>query len=384
MIAPELENSASLADSPPSPDDVGVQVPRGGADGGRPRRDRWRGVAAAGNGGPAGAVRARRSHNADRGRVARRPRRLAREQAALRRVAELVARGAALAEVFDAAAAEASRLLDGVVTDLFRFDDGVATVVAARSCVGGSEHADRRGHGHRPATTGRRPAAAVHDGRDRSSRRGPRARHRGRRRCACHRGGAGVGRADLQHARRSAAGRHRKPAGRVRRARAAAIANAENKAKLRASRARVVATADEARQRLQRDVARRRPAAARPDGARAEARSGRGGPGGGPGRPRAGGARARRARDGGAARPRPRDPPGCAEPWRSSCRHRLSDRATRTARRPGRHRSATWTAAERDRGQRLLRGRRGVDERGQARTGDRGPGNRQRGGRHGW
>jgi signal transduction histidine kinase len=35
---------------------------------------------------------------------------------------------------------------------------------------------------------------------------------------------------------------------------AAAIANAENKAKLRASRARVVATADEARQRLQRDV----------------------------------------------------------------------------------------------------------------------------------
>ena len=35
---------------------------------------------------------------------------------------------------------------------------------------------------------------------------------------------------------------------------AAAIANAENKAKLRASRARVVATADETRQRLQRDV----------------------------------------------------------------------------------------------------------------------------------
>jgi signal transduction histidine kinase len=35
---------------------------------------------------------------------------------------------------------------------------------------------------------------------------------------------------------------------------AAAIANAENRAKLRASRARVVATADETRQRLQRDV----------------------------------------------------------------------------------------------------------------------------------
>ena len=71
--------------------------------------------------------------------------RLAREQAALRRVAELVARGAALAEVFDAVAAEASRLLDGVVTDLFRFDDGLATIVAARSPFGGSEHADRQG-----------------------------------------------------------------------------------------------------------------------------------------------------------------------------------------------------------------------------------------------
>ena len=35
---------------------------------------------------------------------------------------------------------------------------------------------------------------------------------------------------------------------------AAAIANAENKAKLTASRARVVATADETRRRLQRDV----------------------------------------------------------------------------------------------------------------------------------
>ena len=51
----------------------------------------------------------------------------------MRRVAELVARGAALAEVFDAVATEASRLLGGGVTDLFRFDDGLATIVAARS-----------------------------------------------------------------------------------------------------------------------------------------------------------------------------------------------------------------------------------------------------------
>ena len=59
---------------------------------------------------------------------------LADEQAALRRVAELVARSAPLEEVFDAVASEASRLLGGRATALSRFDiDGYATVIAACS-----------------------------------------------------------------------------------------------------------------------------------------------------------------------------------------------------------------------------------------------------------
>ena len=53
------------------------------------------------------------------------------EQAARRRVAELVAGGAALDEVFEAVATEASNILDETSANLFRFDgDGLATVVA--------------------------------------------------------------------------------------------------------------------------------------------------------------------------------------------------------------------------------------------------------------
>ncbi len=64
---------------------------------------------------------------------ARRERRsLADGQAALRRVAELVARGAALAEVFATVAAEASKLLGDLAAVLLCFDpDGMATSVAA-------------------------------------------------------------------------------------------------------------------------------------------------------------------------------------------------------------------------------------------------------------
>ena len=53
------------------------------------------------------------------------------EQAARRRVAELVARGAALGEVFEAVATEASNILDETSANLFRYDpDGLATIVA--------------------------------------------------------------------------------------------------------------------------------------------------------------------------------------------------------------------------------------------------------------
>src|SRR3954469_16883145 len=56
---------------------------------------------------------------------------LAAEQAALRRVATLVAGGAPPADVFDAVAEELGRLLDVGSTGLVRFDDELATVVAA-------------------------------------------------------------------------------------------------------------------------------------------------------------------------------------------------------------------------------------------------------------
>ncbi|MEU8609613.1 GAF domain-containing protein [Actinoplanes sp. NPDC048791] len=152
-------------------------------------------------------------------------------QAALRRVAELVARGAALDEVFDAVATEASNILGEPAVDLFRYDGTHRTVVATcRSSVpvgfrtraeGGSAGALGVGAlvavpivvegqlwgGVSTTTQGEPPPA---DAEDRL--------------------------AELAEIA------------------AAAIANAQNKEELRASRARVVATANEVRQRLQRDV----------------------------------------------------------------------------------------------------------------------------------
>lgn len=58
---------------------------------------------------------------------------IATEQAALRRVAELVARGVAQQELLESVAAEASRLIEDEATTLLRFDDdGCATVLATR------------------------------------------------------------------------------------------------------------------------------------------------------------------------------------------------------------------------------------------------------------
>lgn len=160
----------------------------------------------------------------DRSRTALR--RLVQEQAALRRVAELVARGAALGEVFDSVATEASRILGEAATNLVRYDDDVATVVAvhrSRVPVGlrvpieeGTASAlvavpitveGRLWGALSTTTTGDPPPVDAED--------------------------------RLTEFAELAA---------------AAIASAENRAKLRASRARVVATADETRQRLQRDV----------------------------------------------------------------------------------------------------------------------------------
>ena len=149
---------------------------------------------------------------------------LADEQAALRRIAELVARGAPLDEVFAATATEASKLLGDQAAALVRYaSDGHATVVAAHNSPELAEI---------PSEPGARASVTVPilvEGRAwgtlSTSSPGPPLAARSEDRLTQF--------AELA---------------------AAAIANAENKAKLTASRARVVATADETRRRLQRDL----------------------------------------------------------------------------------------------------------------------------------
>ena len=188
---------------------------------------------------------------------------LADEQSALRRVAELVARGAALPDVFAGITIEASRLLDSVAVDLMRFEAGSALVVATHNS---------------PATVGSRiPLSESEVSRLFGS-------------------GRAVRPADINQSTLAASSRdlgltpgtavpitvegktwgalttsfssgslrpasEAKPDNRMAdkleklaALAAAAIANAENRAQLTASRARVVATADETRRRLQRDV----------------------------------------------------------------------------------------------------------------------------------
>jgi GAF domain-containing protein len=65
--------------------------------------------------------------------------RIAAEQAALRRVATLVAREAPPEDVFDAVAAEVGRLLEVEFTLMSRYDsDGAATIVGAWSSTSGA------------------------------------------------------------------------------------------------------------------------------------------------------------------------------------------------------------------------------------------------------
>jgi signal transduction histidine kinase len=170
---------------------------------------------------------------------------LADEQAALRRVAELVARGAPLEEVFTAVAREASVLLGDGPTALHRYDpDGYGTVVAAQAGPGWS--------GVRVPSDGGTGAELV-------------------RRTSAASTGEALGVRSAVSVPVLVEGRvwgdlststpgSQPPAGTEDRLAqfaelaGAAIANAENKEKLRASRARVISTGDEARRRLQRDV----------------------------------------------------------------------------------------------------------------------------------
>jgi signal transduction histidine kinase len=133
---------------------------------------------------------------------------LADEQAALRRVAELVARGAALDEVFEAVATEASKLLGGRPVRVQSVHGTPPTELDPRAGVAVPVSVEGRVWGVLTASTQGPPLPA------------------------------GTEQRLMQFAELAAA----------------AIANAENKDKLTASRARVVATADETRRRLQRDV----------------------------------------------------------------------------------------------------------------------------------
>jgi signal transduction histidine kinase len=184
-------------------------------------------------------------------------RQLAEEQGALRRVAELVARGAALPEVFTAVATEASSLLGNLAATLLRYDpDDVAVAVAVSNSpvplglripavpgtavgevlltgapfrVDSLQEAPMPGLATELGIVAGVAVPVTVEGRVwgilTSSSAGP---------------PLPIGTEDRLAPFAELA--------------AAAIANAENKEKLTASRARVVATADETRRRLQRDV----------------------------------------------------------------------------------------------------------------------------------
>ena len=187
--------------------------------------------------------------------------RLADEQAALRRVATLVAQGAHPSAVFDAVTREVAELLDASAVSLARYDDDVLTVVAqcgtAATC--GSASATRS-----EARTSPRPCCA---------RDGPRASMTSRTRPA----GSATSRARAGVRSSVAApvvvdGRtwgvlaaiwaEREPPPDDTEERMAgfaelldtAIANADSRDQLTASRARVLAAGDDARRRVVRDL----------------------------------------------------------------------------------------------------------------------------------
>jgi GAF domain-containing protein len=182
---------------------------------------------------------------------------LANDQAAFRRVAELVARDAPLDQVFAEVSTETSRVLGGTAAAMLRFDpDGFAVVVATHDCpavlglrIPIDNHFDAGGlfSAGRPFRTG----SFEHS--DLAEVAGEIGITAGAAAPIIVEGGLwGVlttgtsndpqpSNSDEQIEQFAALS-------------AVAITNAENKAKLTASRARVVATADETRHRLQRDV----------------------------------------------------------------------------------------------------------------------------------
>jgi signal transduction histidine kinase len=186
----------------------------------------------------------------------------AEEQAALRRVATLVARAAAPEEVFAAVAGEAGRLLGAHHATMSRYDpDGAATVVASWSSTGVAFPVGTRlslgGHNLHTLVSQTGQAARIDDYAGASGPAGEAAREFG-----LH-ASVGVPVSVEGHlwgvmivesrAGPLPAGTEARLAGFTELA-ATAIANAEAQAELAASRARIVATADQTRRRIERDL----------------------------------------------------------------------------------------------------------------------------------
>ncbi len=186
-------------------------------------------------------------------------RRIADEQAALRRVATLVARGASPEEVFAAVTDEVARQLPASHANLLRYDpDGAVTIAAARdpTIVGTRARLGGRNISTLVLETGQ--PARIDDYADASGAAADFGREWGFRAAV----GAPIGVEGRLWGVMIAGSTREEPLPADAEARlagftelvATAIANAESQAQLTASRARIVAAADQARRRLERDL----------------------------------------------------------------------------------------------------------------------------------
>jgi signal transduction histidine kinase len=189
---------------------------------------------------------------------------IARQQAALRRVATLVARGRPASEVFSAVAGELTRVLDVPHSALVRYEpDGASVLLAGLDEPGLAEKPVAK---HYPVEGENVPAMVLRTGRparidNHDNAHGPAAAHIRELGIRC-----GVGAPIIVDGRLWGAAlvgsTQPEPLPPDTEARiadftdlvATAIANAETRAQLTASRARVVAAADEARRRVERDL----------------------------------------------------------------------------------------------------------------------------------
>jgi signal transduction histidine kinase len=186
--------------------------------------------------------------------------RLAEEQAALRRVATLVAQGAQPAELFEAVSAEVGRLVPADVAAISRFDaGGTVTTLGSWTRAGGYQIRAGEQFGLEPGTTGRlvyethRPAR-LDNYESITGKRGDNPALR-----------TGIGAPIIVEGRlwgvaNIASWTEPLPADTEQRLMqftellATAIANAESRGELEASRARIVATADATRRKIERDL----------------------------------------------------------------------------------------------------------------------------------